>query len=387
MAGTVIKRTHPPSARHPNGLVRWRAVLPLPPDPVTGKRRMRRQDFGARREAQAALAQWQVEQRQGTLVDRSDQTVAAMMAYWLDTHARHKRPTTFEGYSLTVRLHVIPHLGAVKVQDLTVRQVQQWWTDLLKAGKGRRTVRLAHLHLKQALDQAMDLGTVGRNVATRVPPPAPEVREMETWTPEEADTFLATADDHGAYGPIWHVFLSTGMRRGEALGLRWRDIDWQSKVLHVRQALVVLNNRPALGPPKTKKARRDIPVDDGLLDVLRAHRARQTERRLAMGALWQTNDLVFAAEGGMPIRPRNLLRDYEKLITLAGVRRIRIHDERHTWVTWALEEGAALGAVSRMAGHANPAITMNLYGHVTPRMEREVVDKVARRRAPSRDSG
>ena len=182
----------------------------MPPDPVTGRRR--RQDFGAKREAQAALAEWQVDQRKGTLVDRSSQTVADMMAY-----------------------------------------------------------------------------------------------------------------------------------------------------------------KPVLGPPKTRKARRDIPVDDALLETLRAHRGRQAERRLALGPLWQDHDLVFAADGGMPIRPRNLPRDYEKLIKLARVRRIRIHDGRHTWVTWALEEGAAMGAVSKMAGHASSTITMNLYAHVIPRMEREAV--------------
>ncbi len=374
--GSIAKRVHP------NGLVRWRATLDLPPEPGTHIRRRKRQDFPTRRDAQAALAQWQVDQKHGTLVDRSEQTVEQMMLNWLDTHARHKRPKTYEDYTRVVRLHIIPYLGAMKVQDLQPEQVQQWWVKLLKGGKGKRVVWLAHLHLKQALDQAVLLGLAPRNVAARVGPPKQEAKEMETWTAEEAQQFLAVADEQSAYRPIWRISLSTGMRRGELLGLRWQDVDWNKRRLRVRQTVGLLKRVPTIGPPKTKSARRDVPVEDDLLAILRAHRTRQATRRLALGPIWQDHDLVLPSEIGTPVNPCNLTRDYNKLIKQSGVRRIRIHDQRHTAITWAVEDGAPLNAVAKMAGHAQVTTTAMIYAHVTPRMERETSEKIARRLVP-----
>jgi integrase len=302
--------------------------------------------------------------------------VAELLRYWLETYARHHvRPGTLEGYGYTINGHIIPALGAVPVQRLTAQQLQQFYSDKIRAGCSPRTVQLCHLRLKQALRMAVEQGLVARNVAEAVRPPRVERREMRTWTAAQAQQFLTVAAQ-SAYGPIWLLLLATGMRRGEALGLRWQDVDLEQRVVHVRQTVTVVQGAPHVGPPKSRSSRRAVPVQAHVIAALREHRARQKAQRLALGPLWQDNDLVFASAVGTPINPNNLTRDYNRWVTQAGVPRIRIHDQRHTHVTLALAAGANFKAVSQRVGHAKPSITLDLYAHVLPEQHLDVSDRV-----------
>jgi integrase len=156
------------------------------------------------------------------------------------------------------------------------------------------------------------------------------------------------------------------MRRGELLGLRWRDVDWDRRVLCVRQTIGQLRGAPDIKAPKTKSSLRDIPVQAEVFDALRAHKRQQNARRLAVGAAWLDQDLVFTSSGGTPIQPDNLKRDYNRLVKRAGVPRIRIHDLRHTHVTLAIQQGANIKAVSQRVGHRDVSITLSIYAHVMP---------------------
>lgn len=216
--------------------VRYEVVVDLGIDPITGKRRQRTRSFKAKKEAQAALTAWLAEINKGTVVDRSQQTVAEMMQYWLDSYAKHTvRPATYEGYTRIIRNHILPALGSVLVQKLTPDQLQTFYSDKLAAGFGPRTIQLCHLRLHQALTQAVKLGLVARNVAEFVTPPRSEHVEMKTWTAVQAKAFLAVAQAESAYGPIWLVALATGMRKGELLGLRWQDVDLDEGAVNVRK--------------------------------------------------------------------------------------------------------------------------------------------------------
>ena len=172
--------------------------------------------------------------------------------------------------------------------------------------------------------------------------------------------------------------LATGMRRGELLGLRWQDVDWERGTVSVRQTVTVLKGASHIGPPKTKSARRGITVQPEVLDALKEHRRAQNERRLAVGPSWQDHDLVFSTGIGTPINPGNLDRDFYRLVGRAGVPRIRIHDLRHTNVTLTLRETADIKAVSQRVGHANVSITLGTYAHVLPDQHQEVAKKVGR---------
>ena len=168
------------------------------------------------------------------------------------------------------------------------------------------------------------------------------------------------------------------MRRGELLGLRWQDVDWERGTVSVRQTVTVLKGASHIGPPKTKSARRTITVQVEVLDALKGHRRAQNERRLAAGPVWQDYDLVFSTGIGTPINPGNLDRDFYRLVKRVGVPRIRIHDLRHTNITLALRETGDIEVVSQRVGHANVSITLGTYAHVLPDQHQEVAKKVGR---------
>ena len=366
--GTIRKRDRP--------IKPYEAVVDLGDDPSTGKRRQRTKSFRTKREAQTALAAWLTDIDQGVAVDRSAQTVAELMAYWLETDVRHNvRPKTYQNYDETITRHLIPILGSIPVQSLTSAMVQAYYAQKLREGTGAWTVHFCHQRLSQALQQAVRLGTVTRNVCAMVTPPRVVHKEMTTWTAEQARCFLAVAHQSG-YGPIWMLALGTGMRRGELLGLRWQDVDLAHSVVHVRQTVGLLHGRTEIKPPKSASSPRAIPIQPEIVAALREHRARQDERRGLVGGVWEDHDLVFAAANGKPINPDNLRRDYDRLVKQAGVPRIRIHDQRHTHVTLALASGANIKAISRRIGHANTSLTLDVYAHVLPEQHTEVADKV-----------
>ena len=357
--------------------VSYEVVVDLGVDPVTGKRRQRSKSFKTKKEAQAALTQWLREIDTGMAVDRSVQTVGEMLAYWLDTHARPRlRAKTVYDYEQTITKHILPDLGALTMQKLSSDRLQKFYGDKQAAGVGVRTIRLCHLHIAQALKQALKLGLVSRNVAALVTQPQAATREMQTWSEEEAQRFLAVAAQ-SSHGPIWAMALSTGLRRGELLGLRWRDVDLDARVLQVRQTVGALRGKAEIKPPKTKSSRREVPLPPPVVALLKEHKRWQNERRLALGEAWQDYGLVFPSAIGTPINPDNLTRDFHRLVQLAGVPRIRIHDQRHTFVTLTLARGANLKAVSEAIGHSDVGITLGTYAHVLREQRADVADKAS----------
>lgn len=356
--------------------VRYDVVVDLGIDQVTGKRRQRKKTFRTKREAQSGLTNWLAEIEKGLAVDRSRQTVGELMHYWLETYARHNvRAKTFEDYERTIRVHIVPALDRVSVQKLTPVQLQKFYSDKLASGCGERTVEQCHQRISQALEQALKMGLVARNVADAVTPPRVERKEMQTWTEEQAQRFLERAKQ-SPYGPIWIVLLLTGMRRGEGLGLRWRDVDSEGQVLRVRQTVTVVQGAPHIGPPKNKSSVRDVSVHASVMAALHEHKARQNERRLQLGDVWQDNDLVFPSAVGTPINPNNLTRDYNRCVAQAGVPRIRIHDQRHTHASQLLQMGIDIKVVAERLGHARTSTTMDIYHHVTAKQHRDAGDKI-----------
>lgn len=369
MAGAYIRKRE-----RKEGVV-YLASVDRGKDPITGKRRERSETFHTRREAKAALARWQTEIERGTFVDRSKQTVADLLRYWMETYVKHNRSrNTYVNYRYHVDGHLIPALGHIEVQKLTVAQMQQFYADKMDGGTGRRTVELCHLCLHRALDMAVQLGVVGRNVTDAVQPPKLPQAERGVWSREELRRFLAVAcASH--YGPLWLLMATTGMRRGEVLGLRWKDVNLDEGVLVVQQAMVAIDGHMAVAPPKRGK-RRMIPLPATVVEMLKAHRRAQDKRRAALGTAWADNDLAFPSEVGTPINARNLDREFRRFIAQAGVPPIPIHSVRHTVATLVVASGEDVRTVADLLGH-DPRVLMSTYAHVLAHRKVEVIDTIS----------
>jgi integrase len=281
--------------------------------------------------------------------------------------------------------HVIvetPHLGSVRLQALTPAQLNRFYATLLdkggRTGKGLsgKTVKNTHVMIHRAFRDAVRWGRVTRNVAELADPPKTRRPEMKTWTAHDLRTFLEHVRPHRFYA-AWLVAGTTGLRRGEILGLHWRDVDLDAARLSVRAALVMVDNSPTWSEPKTAKGRRSVPLPAETVAALRAHRAHQLKERLALGTGYQDEDLVFCREDGMTFHPDTFERTFDRLAAQAGLPPIRLHDLRHTFATLALSAGVHPKVVSEILGHANISITLDTYSHAIPAMQEEAATRIA----------
>jgi integrase len=176
---------------------------------------------------------------------------------------------------------------------------------------------------------------------------------------------------------LWVVFLAIGLRRGEVAGLRWDDVDLDRREAAIRRTRVVVGWQVHVSEPKTRRSRRTVSLDPTTVAVLRAHRARQLEERLAWGPTWQDSRHVFCSEGGQPLHPQRVTKAFDRMLAIHGLPKIRLHDLRHTSASLALLAGVHPTVVSERMGHANVGITLDTYSHVVKGMQEEAAVKVA----------
>lgn len=355
---------------------RWHVQVDLP-DRGDGKRHRRAGTFRTEREAKQQEAQWITERAAGTGVDPSRMTVGAMLATWLETIEPNVKPKTFVGYKHTVEHHLIPALGHRKLQGLTAVHVHDAFAAKRKANTGQRTLQLMHMRLCQALDLAVSWQLVARNVARLVETPSAPPKPHRIWSPEEQQRFLAlAAKEH--HHPIWHVLISTGLRRGELLGLRWSDLDLDQRHLRVEQQVVMVGTRVEITSVKTEKSRRRLELPPSLVALLNEHRERQRERIERMGDAWEDHDLVFCTGLGRPLAPRNVARAFQALCQRAEVPEITLHEGRHTHTSTLIAAGVPIGVVSQRLGHSKVSTTMDIYAHILPSMQEAATAEIER---------
>jgi integrase len=259
----------------------------------------------------------------------------------------------------------------VVLSKLTAQQVQLLYSQKLKEGLSARTVHHLHATLNHALKDALRLGLIQRNVIDMVKPPRPERHEMRTLSAIMANRLLDAAQGD-RFEALYVLALTTGMREGELLALRWQDIDLEQRSLQVRVSLQESRPGYIVAEPKTAYSRRRMMLAQVAVDALRVHRVSQNEERLLLGPVWQDNDLVFPNQIGRLMDPSGLLQMFKQLLVKAGIPPIRFHDLRHTAATLLLERGVMAKTVSEMLGHSSVKVTLDLYGHVTPRMQEAV---------------
>jgi len=364
------------------GRGKWQCVWEVR-DPLTGRRRRITQIVtGTKKDAErvwtARQADLQARPAPRTPADwpaRPDTwTVADLCQHWLTV--AEIDDTTRARYADLVRYQIAPTLGAIRVCDLHPAQVQAaeraWLTGGRADGRGglsASSVRQAHAVLQGALRQAVAWGWIPANPLQQVRRPRHEAAEPHVWTPAEIAAFARVARRH-RHGRLFLIVLRTGLRQSEALGLRWADVDWAGAALHVRQQLLPTG---AFGPLKTARARRTIAIDGTTLAWLRQEQAAQRADRLVCGPVYQDHGLVFQTRVGTPFRHRNVVRLLRRLERAAGVPPIRFHDLRHTHASLLIAHGADPRLVADRLGHAQVAFTLQVYSHLWPNRQADLL--------------
>lgn len=306
-------------------------------------------------------------------------TVGDYLDAWL-TGKHSLRPKTVSVYRDAIELYLRPHLGAIRLLELRAHHLDRFYVSISVGRRGRplspSTIRRVHAVLRSALNTAVKRRLIPYNPADHVELAPENPKRARPWSVREARTFLeATRDDRLA--ALYRLLLVTGMRRGEAVGLRWQDVDLDGRCLFVVQQITEIRGRGVVGKPKTKRGSRVIPIDDGTVDVLRRHQQVQQLERLAGGDAWTDSGLVFTRPDGSPLRPEYVTRHFQKLGAQLGLPAIRLHDLRHTNASLSLTAGVDMKVVSERLGHSQLAITADLYTHVSRGLGRAAADQIA----------
>ena len=362
----------------------WSYVVDTDPGPDGRRRQTTKGGFPSEREARRALNKVLVALAENSFTEPSRETLRAFIERWLPSVKARVRPSTWAQYATLAQKHIVPGLGDGPIQKLTPDGINAFYAGLLEQGRlhGRgglspRTVGHIHGVLRNALNDAVKWRVIGRNPALEASPPRKQQQPLVTWAAPEARDFLAHVRGDRLFA-AYALALTTGMRRGELLGLAWRDVELEAGWLHVRQTLVSVNYRVQFSTPKTQAGRRSIAIDPGTVEILREHRLRQLKERheLGLGAA-QPDDLVFAGIGGQPLNPSLFTDGFDRRVKTAGVPRIRFHDVRHTAATLALAAGVPAKVVAERLGHSSVSITLDLYTHSVPTLQEEAAVRLA----------
>ncbi|MDQ3694288.1 MAG: site-specific integrase [Chloroflexota bacterium] len=351
---------------------RWQVVIDID-DAGTGKRKRRvLGTYSTKKIAEAEERKAFIDREQGTLLEKDTTSVADLLDRWLADKAATVTSNTIADYRLVITKHIKPSpLGPMRIRKVTPAFLQGQYMAWKDAGLSPRMIRGCHMRLSQAFDHAVRMKLLLHNPAKDVTAPRLPRASFDHWNPDEAKVFLKAAQDD-TYAPLWDILLREGMRRGEALGLRWRDINWEAGSAHIVQSVVVDKNKAGgvLIQPrtKTKAGARTVQLTGGTLAALRALKDRRT---------WADNPaqkpspdrLIFSVRDGGPINPNNIVRNFNAIIKAKKLRRIKVHELRHTAATLMLLAGVPAKVVSERLGHASIAITLDTYSHVLPSMQ------------------
>ena len=340
----------------------------------------RRRDVYGRTQAEARAKLRAVRERvdQGAPARDSSIMLEAFVPHWIATAltASDRKASTKENYAGIARTHLaVGPLRGSRLDRLRPSDVEALVMAKRAAGLSDSTVRTIYTVLRALLDSAVRDGLLARNPAAAVKRPTVERKEARALTRPQLLAVLGAASGDRLEA-LWMLMAGTGLRRGEALALNWRDVDLDAGRLQVRRTLTRLSTGLVFTEPKTERSRRTVALPRQVVAHLRAHRVRQVAEQLAAGSAWTGSGLVFTSEVGTPLEPRNVLRRFIAIAASAGVEGIGLHTLRHTTATRLLELGEDTRIVSEMLGHSSTAITADIYQHVEDQMRHAAASKL-----------
>lgn len=353
--------------------------------------------------AEEALATALAAMAQGKYVVPDRMTVQAYLEHiWLPAVKNTVAQSTYNNFTIILRRHIGPRIGSVRLQKLTEAHLIRMYGELAESGhrystdekpKGLSPKSIRHVHtmIHHALADAVEWHYVPRNVAAgrKAKPPKVKTPDMKVWSANELQTFLAAVAADRLY-PLWRFMAMTGVRRGEALGLQWSDVDLKAGTARISKA----RTSHGISTPKTDRSRRTIDLDPGTTTVLKNWRTAQLKERMRWGELWTDTGLVFTREDGKGYHPDGVSGIFERAVTTYNAEkiakakekderpegllpRIRLHDLRHTHATLLLANGEHPKVVSERLGHASVGFTLSVYAHVLPGLQKEAVGRLA----------
>ncbi len=373
----------PRKSDRPDRPTRWLVTWDLPASPNGERRRVTETVRGTKRDAIQRMEEREAEIRAGGkgYAQPSKQTLTEYMGSWLRTHVdTNLRPSTADSYHQIVDLHIVPGLGGTPLADLTAHQIQTWLTNLLLPQASGRTLsprRVAYIRqvLHAALADAVRLGLLPANPVDRVRPPKQNPKQVQSFTREQAQAIDEAGAD-GALGVLFSFLWRTGLRIGEAMGLRWSDINLEDGSLSVHRTVARIGGRVIEGPPKTKAGRRDIALPPQVVEMLRLHKEAQELERQAQDPDWNPLGLVFPSVTGTWLAYGTVRWDWMKLLRRAGLPAYGLHALRHTCASLMLQAGVGIAEIAAHLGD-DPAIVSRVYAHILEQTKRQAADRFA----------
>ena len=346
---------------------RWEGRYTIGRDPKTGKAVIKNVLGRTQAEVKEKLKRAIDENRGLDVIKSGEYTVGKWLDLWYESYAKVKmRPSSYLTYHGYIENHIKPQLGKISLNDLTTLHLQQFYKKLLAEGRVERieaqkqpkglsakTVRNIHQIISSALKLANEQRLIARNPADGCALPKAERKEMQTLPVEQLTSFLREAKDSGVFA-LYYIDLTTGLRRGELLGLKWSDIDLEKGDLRVQRQIGRINGKIIEMPLKTKNAYRTLPLSADAISVL------MQQRRKTGNSEW-----VFPSPTGGPMSPDSVLHMLHRVLKRAGLPKVRFHDLRHTFATMALQNGVDVKTVSSVLGHYSAGFTLDTYAHVT----------------------
>ncbi len=287
------------------------------------------------------------------------------------------KASTRANYATIAQKHIVEApLGRMTLDKVRPTFVESWLVNRRELGLADSTVRSAYTILRAVLETAVRDGALARNPAAMVKRPTVTAKEAAYLTPAQVRDLLATAGGT-RYRPLFNLLVNTGLRRGEALALHWRDVDFTKRTIRVRGTLARVDGQLVVTEPKTAKSKRVLHMSPTAATVLQEVRSGQRQEQLRAGSVWAATGYVFTTETGTPCDPRNALRALKAAARTAGLPDVGLHTLRHSAASVMLENGIPLKVVSELLGHSSVAITGDVYGHVSPNVSADALDALA----------
>jgi len=318
------------------------------------------------------------------LAKQGKYTVGTWMDAWFENVAKIKvRPSSHQTYRGYIDNHIKPNIGNIPLEKLTTMELQKLYRKLLTSGRVERieaekqpkglsakTVRNINQVISSAMDLAVAQKIILENPTNACSLPRVEHKEMQTISAEQLQSFLEAAKRSGVY-EMYYIELSTGLRRGELLGLKWEDIDMKQGIIRVRRQISRIDGKIVEAPLKTKNSYRAVTISSQAVEVLKAQKKKTDD------------EYVFPSPNGGPISPDSVNNMLHRVLDRAGIPRVRFHDMRHTFATLALQNGVDIKTVSGMLGHFSAGFTLDTYAHVTTSAQKEAAQTIENILAPS----